>query len=332
MTDQKEVKLQEVQKVLDSVFIRHSAFKTIKSQFDECLNSYTGHGEPICMLVHGHSGVGKTTLASSYLADYPPVYLEERKIVPVLNAVIPVPATMKNMASELLEKLGDPYSDRGTLEQRTKRLRKLLKECKTELIILDEFQHFIDRKSERVILDVSDWLKNLISNTSIPVVLVGLSYSREVLFANEQLMRRFSYQAEMKPFSWDDGHSRKEFVKILSVIDRELANVFGNKAGFTNYANRFYAATKGLIALMIKLIRGSAREAVVSASDRIELRHLAKAYKDRLLTNNEMANPFSSNWDGEYADPLPEIRHLGGNMAAARMLEKRSLSNVLSTR
>lgn len=317
-----------VKKAMGDVLIKHRAFRTNLGRIDECMSSFTGNGEPMCMLLHGPAGVGKSTLALAYLADHPPVLSDERKMVPVLNATIPVPATMKNMASELLEKLGDPLSDRGTLEQRTKRLRKLLLECGTRLIILDEFQHFIDRKSERVILDVSDWLKNLISNTSIPVVLIGLPYSRSVLAANEQLLRRFSYQAELTPFSWTDEAHRKEFIKILDALDGELGKVLGEKSGLKEHAKRCHAATKGLIALIMKLLNGAAQKAVQSGSTRIELEHLAKSFRERLLPDKSAPNPFLENWDGQAVDPLPEKRHLHGNGCIKSLQPKVLKGNV----
>lgn len=335
MGTSKQDKHQTVSRVMGEVLIQHRAFRKTLRRFDECRTSFMGGGEPICMLVHGPAGVGKSTLALSYLADHPPQFTDDRKLVPILNAIIPVPATMKNMASELLDKLGDPLSDRGTLEQRTKRLRRLLKECGTELIVLDEFQHFIDRKSERVIADVSDWLKNLISNTSIPVVLVGLPYSRGVLAANEQLMRRFSYQVELPPFSWTQSGPREEFCKILEAIDGELASVLGERSELKDYAERCHAATKGLIALIVKLLTGAAQEVVAAGATRIEQKHLARAYRERLVPDPNAPNPFLPDWSGEKFDPLPETRHLQGDGTIPMRKSRRkspALGAVLSAR
>ncbi|MFV1849664.1 MAG: TniB family NTP-binding protein [Thalassospira sp.] len=303
-------KLTGIKQVMDDVLIRHRSFKTALARLDECMQSFTGYGEPVCMLLHGPAGVGKSTVAKAFLAENNPYDADDRRVIPVLNAVIPVPATMKNMATELLDKLGDPLSDRGTLEQRTKRLRKLLSECRTKLIILDEFQHFIDRKSDRVILDVSDWLKNLISNTSIPVVLVGLPYSLSVLSANEQLMRRFSYQTELSPFDWEDKADRSEFTKILNAIDGKLASVLGGNSNLKDQNVRCHAATKGLISLLIKLIYGAAYEATKAGGTSITQQHLAQAFRARLVPDRKVPNPFLDSWKGQKIDPLPESRHL----------------------
>lgn len=328
-------KLSGINQVMGDVLIRHRSFKTSLARLDECMQSYTGYGEPVCMLLHGPSGVGKSTLAKAFLVDNQPVETPDRKLVPVLSAVIPVPATMKNMASELLDKLGDPLSDRGTLEQRTKRLRKLLRECGTKLIILDEFQHFIDRKSERVILDVSDWLKNLISNTSIPVALVGLRYSRNVLSANEQLMRRFSYQTELLPFDWNDKAERAEFTRILDAVDGKLAEILGGKSDLKGQADRCHTATKGLISLLIKLIHGAAYEAAKCNASSITRQHLAKSFRERLVPDKAVLNPFLDSWDGQAIDPLPESRHMsvaGCIPSISATSRSQNVNEVLSAR
>lgn len=328
-------KLVGINQVMGDVLIRHRSFKTGLARLDECMQSYTGYGEPVCMLLHGPSGVGKSTLAKAFLVDNQPVETQDRKLVPVLSAVIPVPATMKNMASELLDKLGDPLSDRGTLEQRTKRLRKLLRECGTKLIILDEFQHFIDRKSERVILDVSDWLKNLISNTSIPVALVGLPYSRNVLSANEQLMRRFSYQTELSPFDWNDKAERTEFTRILDAVDGKLTEILGSRSDLKGQAVRCHAATKGLISLLIKLLHGAAYEAAKCNASSITGQHLAKSFRERLVPDKGVLNPFLESWDGQAIDPLPESRHMsvaGSIPSISATSRSQNVNEVLSAR
>jgi Cdc6-like AAA superfamily ATPase len=161
------------------------------------------------LLITGESGVGKTTLCKKYVERYPRIDLTEKTKVPVLLARIPFPATPKNLVTVLLAELGDPLSDKGTTFSKTKRLFKLLKECEVELIILDEFQHFIDRDSDKVLNTISDWLKQLINESKLPIVLVGLSESIKILEANSQLRRRFAMSDELTNFDWV-GNSNPE--------------------------------------------------------------------------------------------------------------------------
>jgi hypothetical protein len=51
----------------------------------------------------------------------------------------------------LLQCLGDPAYDKGTIGSKTIRLFNLLKDCQTELILLDELNHLFDRDSSQLI-------------------------------------------------------------------------------------------------------------------------------------------------------------------------------------
>ena len=131
--------------------IQYPRLSKILEKIEYCHNFSSKSKQPVSMLVTGIQGVGKTTLYESYQQLYPRQEMEDKTIVPILSAVIPVPATVKGLVTELLLQLGDPMPDKGAIVQQTIRLRHLLQECETKLIILDEFQHVIDRDSTKVL-------------------------------------------------------------------------------------------------------------------------------------------------------------------------------------
>ena len=109
-----------------------------------------------------------------------------------------------------------------TANKKSSRAYDLLAACKVELIVLDEFHHFIDRESQRVLRNVCDWLKNLILNTRIPVVLFGLPESKRILKVdNSQLSRRFTYRHELIPFPYSES-GMELFRQFLSNIEGQL--------------------------------------------------------------------------------------------------------------
>ncbi|WP_109117770.1 TniB family NTP-binding protein [Azospirillum sp. TSO22-1] len=283
--------------LVEKLILHHPRFKELMSRFEECRLSKNVAAEPECMLLLGPSGAGKSTLMKQYLRRHPRSLEEHGTVIPALEVTIPVPATVKNVATRLLHGLGDPLADRGTLDNKTMRLYRYLATCRAQLLLLDEFQHLIDRDSDRVLATVSDWLKNLITETGVPVVLIGLPKSRNVLDANEQLKRRFSAQTTLLPFSWSTDESRREFCKLLDTIDRSLP--FPAPSGLAAMGDRFYAASQGLIAHVMKVIRGAAHEAIDQELDRIERRLLAKAYAERILGEAGAPNPFLDGWGGK---------------------------------
>jgi hypothetical protein len=282
---------------VEGLVLYHPRFKGLMNRFDACRRSKGDTAEPECMLLLGPSGAGKSTLMKQYLRRHPRSIEEDGTVIPALEVTIPVPATIKNVATRLLHGLGDPLADRGTLDNKTLRLYRYLAACRVELLLLDEFQHLIDRESDRVLATVSDWLKNLITETGVPVVLIGLPKSQHVLNANEQLKRRFSAQTSLQPFRYDSEDDRLEFYRLLDKIDRSLP--FPSPSGFAAMADRFYAASQGLIAHVMKVVRGAAHEAIDLGLDRVDRRLLAKAYAERILGESNAPNPFLDGWGGK---------------------------------
>lgn len=294
-----------ISKIL-TICIRHPRMREILERIEECRLLSKGAPEPDCLLIIGPTGVGKTTLTKMYAQQHPRIATVDGTRVPVLYARIPVPATNKNMATELLEKLGDPACEKGSLDSKTRRLTKLVKDAGVEMVILDEFQHFIDREREKVLFAVSDWLKNFISDTGIPVILTGLPQCRRVLKANEQLQRRFSAQEHLEPFTWQ-GSGKTDFRKFLSKVDEAIP--FSQRSGLDEgeLARRIYAASLGNIADVMKIIRGAAVIAVQSKSPNISKDMLAAAYKKFIVPSDEEdPNPFLDGWDGEIPTPQAE--------------------------
>ncbi|MBC7905600.1 MAG: TniB family NTP-binding protein [Rhodospirillaceae bacterium] len=286
---------------VEAIFIRHPRIREVEDRMEKFRMWSKEAQEPYCLLVLGPSGVGKSTLIADYRARHPRTVTADRTIVPVLTATIPVPATMKTMATELLGALGDPAAEKGTLHQKTWRLFRLLKSCAVELIILDEFQHFIDRDSDKVLRSVADWLKVLIDTARIPVVLTGLHYSRAVLDSNEQLHRRFGTHEALEPFRWDAG-GHDSFRRFLGHLDQLLP--FPERSGLAgdDMAPRLFAASQGLIASVMKVVRKAAHVAIEANAPCLSLDFLARSYADGILPGGEGApNPFTTSWSGQLA-------------------------------
>jgi hypothetical protein len=297
--------------LVEKLFILHPSFERCLNKIEECRKDSKMSAEPFCMLITGEPGVGKTTLCKEYEKLHPRMELDEKTLIPVLLARIPIPATPKNLVSILLTALGDPIADKGTTYNQTKRLIKFLKECAVELIILDEFQHFIDQDSDKILYTISDWLKQLINETEIPIILVGLAQSVNVLKANSQLKRRFSMKEGLTNFKWikksDNNKSEAEnangnknqaakdddYRLFLKAVDRMLPLAEDSHLAGQSIAYQMWKATQGNVARTMKLTRYATRLALKNDEEKITPMLMEEAY-EKLFAGDSDHNPFAN--------------------------------------
>ena len=209
------------------------------------------------------------------------------------------------MPTKLLHALGDGAAERGTAVNQTLRIITLVNDCGVEIIILDEFQHFIDSDSKVILDSISNWLKDLINETKKPVVLVGMPYSEIVLQANPQLERRFSMRESLDPFSWDTPTGQKEFKSFLKHLDRRLP--FPKRSNLTDHetAFRIYCATNGFLGYLMKLVRRAAILAIDRSAVCLDFDLLAEAYDERLASRApKRANPFRVEFEQLNIEPF----------------------------
>lgn len=236
------------------------------------------------LLITGQTGSGKTTVLTYYHSFFPARDEPERRVVPVLIVTTPAAPTVKNLAEAILIALGDPAASRGSAEAKTTRIYRYFKECKVELLMIDEFQHFYDSRKLSQARNMTDWLKNLFNEAKIPVVLAGLPRAFSVIRMNPQLQRRFSSPYYLEPFGYDTKEQQKEFRAILKAIQNTLP-LPSVELYEANLAQRFYFASLGLFDYVAKVIDKAVK--------------LAGEFKLKRLTEGLFAQAFAAEvWRG----------------------------------
>lgn len=276
---------------LHTIFVQYPRFAKLLSEMRRVHTEADLLIEPLCMMVTGESGVGKSTLIAEYTKDWPRCELEEGVHVPVLKAEVPLPATISALATQLLRALGIRNPGTGTIEHRRGRLVWMLRKCGVRLVILDEFQHLVERGTSNRIQIVADWVKSVINETKIPFILVGMPSAKSVLEHSAQLARRFRIRREIAPFDWIQRPA--EFEKLLKLLDDQLPLSGRSGLASAEIASRLYLATKGNFAILTTLLRDSGRTALLQGCARLELAHLAESYDSLLAEELALrANPF----------------------------------------
>lgn len=273
---------EEREALVERVYVKFPKIVDLLAKMRHCLEFSKISAEPECMVIKGNLGLGKTTLGKAFVRNYPRKVTDEKTIIPVLLVKVPVPATVKGLVTKILKTFGDKAFNKGSTISQTERIYDYIRDCETFLIIFDDFQHFIDRESLKVLRTLSDWLKNLIDETGRPIIVVGMPSCDAVLDEpqNEQLRRRFSTRECLEPFSWRSKEERGKLRKFLDLVDEQLPLLECSHLANINTAYSIQKATGGTIAYIMKLIRRAAALALKDGVEVIDYDHLAQSYEE----------------------------------------------------
>lgn len=306
--DAEEARIENTVMSFRANLIRHPEFQQALKQIARChrMGRYR-FDEPNCLLVTGESGCGKSTLRREYAKQFPRVEVDDRTLIPVLHLELPSQPTVKNVAERILLQLGDPFAEKGSAEGKTARIVTLMRECGVELVILDEFQHFVDRSSAKVEYKVADWLKSVINDSRVPFVLMGLPRCRRILEGNEQLRRRFLPRVAMHRFRIDRQAERLQFVGVLKSLEKTLPLHTPTALTDKMVIPRIYYATHGVIDHTMKLVSDSLNIALSEHLPTIDQDVLRKAFNRAIWPEaSDKDNPFNPAFTDRHLDRAGE--------------------------
>lgn len=269
-------------------------FERMTEVHQDTLRSKTSKG----LLLQGFSGSGKTTTVREYLSSAfstPDIPGQVRRAVRV---EIPSSPSKKNLATAMLTALGDPFAEsrNHSAEAKFTRIVTLLKNLRTEIVILDEAQHLIDYKRTSA-YEAADWIKSLMNESEATYILVGLKRTQQLLYANEQLRRRFSASVNFERFSWATPEEQQEFAALLNSIHNVLP-VPAVEFMTEDLLLRFHHASFGLMDYLIKILDRAVWLVQVGRAEGIDRKVLADAFRDEVWANAPPhRNPFSDTFD-----------------------------------
>lgn len=302
--------------LVENTLVPHSAFEKASSRLEQCFHYADGASEPICVAVVGESRTGKSRALEECVANHPQVRQPEGLYVPILYVKTPSKPTVKGLAELMLRAMNDPKFDTGTENAKTIRLRTLMRNTGTCMVMIDEFQHFYDKGSHKVMHHVADWLKILADDSKVALVVAGLHSCQAVLDQNEQLSGRFLAPILMPRFDWNNSIHREEFCGILGAFQESLGEHFELPGlDSLDMAFRCYCGTGGLIGYLTKFLRQAVWNAIDNKRRSITLEDLALAHDEAVWSKEGFANvasPFNRNFDPQPSEELlKKVHHIG---------------------
>lgn len=278
---------------LENRKILHPRFTEAMRILEESYLLSVESGKPRAIMVLGESGVGKSTLLAAFLANHPRQEARQKTIIPVLAVEVPAQPTIKSTADAILMKFNKMYVS-GSAEAKTERIKLLLKQCDVRCLILDEFQHIVDRGRTRMNAAVADWLKNLMNSSGISVMAFGLPQSANLLRYNEQLRRRFSSSITLSPWTLESEADFNEFRAVINAFERAIALNDVSNLYAEDIAKRIYFATDGKIGYLSRLLSSAMYKVLLAGETCIQRQHLHAAFREQIWADaSEQTNPFS---------------------------------------
>lgn len=294
--DKNEIVPKTLAEQAHTAFILYPRLKELHEEIQRCQRLSRIAGEPQCMALEGQTGAGKTSLIRHYASAFPRQETPFGSEIPIFYLETPSPATVKTMASAMLEHLGDPAAHLGTIGPLNSRLIKLLQACRVELVILDDFHHLIDTETDRVLAKVSDWLKVLIKETGISFLVVGVEGKVErILQANAQLSRLFAARENLLPFDWqpEKQSSIQSFSMFVGTAEKAIGKSLATDVPRIEMLYRIYYSTDGIVGNVMNLMRYAMMLSEDCGCPVLDLYLLSQSFEKRLAKHMRgKTNPF----------------------------------------
>lgn len=296
--------------LVDSILVHHAAFTDATRRIDSCFELAREVTEPVCLALIGESGTGKTRALDACYRKHPAVRLDDGMHVPILRVAAPSKPTVKGLVEVMLEGLNAPDASRGTENQQTRRLKILMRNTGTRMLMIDEFQHFYDKGTQLIMHHVADWLKILVDEIKCVLVVAGLPPCKIVIDQNEQLTRRFRAPIQLPRFSWESVDHRTEFTRILKAFYKVLSGHFDLPQLHAGaMAFRCFCATGGLIGYLAALLQQAVWDAIASERKHITLDDLNLAH-ERAVWNPRVSGSVPKPFGHEFqTEPTVDLLH-----------------------
>lgn len=223
--------------------------------FDELRIKKKKFNKASCVLITGESGSGKSALAKYYLKLNPIVQEEELTRIPVMYHKLWSVASEKDFYIEALNVLRAPeVRKRDNKNELRKQLNRLIKTTKVELIIFDEVQVIVQNRSKSIIPSLADMFKDLIDDTEVPVVIMGMPWTKYLPVYSEQLRTRVSYEDEFPTYSMKSNMQQREYRILLKMLCGVYDVSSELKLDSREMALRIFCFTKGNMRLTVNLL------------------------------------------------------------------------------
>jgi len=280
-----------------TTFIAHPILNTILNDFDRLRYNHKLGGEQQCMLLTGDTGTGKSSVISHYQSLVKSQFINDKLHKPLLVSRIPSKPTLETTMIELLKDLGQFGScnkkTRNNDQKLTESLIKLLKQCGTELIIINEFQELIEFQSGQKRNEIANRLKYINEEAKIPIVLAGMPWTAKIA-EEPQWSSRLMIRRNIPYFKLSENP--QNFIQLLMGLAQRMPFTIKPELEDQKVTYALFAASKGCFRALKHLLDESIKQALLDDAATLTIEHMTSAFE---IFYPDAINPFKQK--------LPEI-------------------------
>ncbi|MEA1648795.1 TniB family NTP-binding protein [Nitrospirillum sp. BR 11164] len=282
----------EIAKHLKQLHISHPAADDAKTGFDWIMNYGRLGRSSSAMLLSGPPGSGKTSTVHSWMAGYQPIRGAQADERPVAYAKITGGSvTYRSIAMDLLNAFQeDPIIVRRDTQQTLRqRIAYYARVLKTSVLFVDEAQLIVSSHNQKVIREITEWLKTLLNDVESGFVFCGSDGFTDLFKTNTSLHRRCRVAVEMAPY----GRRSEEYASFLATWEHHATVLKPIGLPDPYWSHRLHVATDGFIGITADLLCDAAIHALEHGAGAIRLEDLAAVHERRFPGSTlKKTNPF----------------------------------------
>jgi hypothetical protein len=222
------------------------------------------------MCVSLTSGVGKSTAARMEVRSAARRAGKPEHEGPVLLVQLDVDETV-SLWSAILRALGDPYWNTGYPKDLKKRAISYLAKRKIEMIIVDEFNHSVDRGQARLLMNT---VKEILNAGLASVVVMGTDEEVEKLPNIPAFERRMLHAPVIGPLRWSDPEDKRNWRGLLQGLDQGIVQkkilAHSSRLHATQLAKALCEACDGVLGYAYWVVQDALTEVLKRGGSSIE--------------------------------------------------------------
>lgn len=238
----------------------------ILNQCRDLLN-YPPRGRMPCILLCGHTGMGKTKIIEKFVRDHSPAFCPATgtRAMPVVAFQLPTEPLERAFCRQMLSAMGNPpVAAEGHNKNAFRDVAiHLMEEMGTRMLVLDEFNALLcgTARAQRLFLTE---IRLLANELRIPLLCAGTADARAALMTDAQLADRFML-LEMSPWRADT-----DLINLLVSFEVTLPLRKSSALATTAVAKKVVQMTGGITVRILRLIENVAVQAILSGRETLD--------------------------------------------------------------